>query len=127
MKRFASSFFAACLSLGIGVPAITASANAATYRPLLKELNPIIYMVSGHLDWDYMEKLRKPFPYTLNWVMMPFSPTRDVPEEALKNFYRKQNKWEELAISVLTFEEVLAISSFPGIASLFLILVWKVV
>ncbi|MCK4204199.1 BA14K family protein [Brucella pituitosa] len=35
MKRFASSFFAACLSLGIGVPAVTASANAAQPTTLI--------------------------------------------------------------------------------------------
>ncbi|KAB2690846.1 BA14K family protein [Brucella pseudogrignonensis] len=35
MKKFASSFFAACLSLGIGVPAITASANAAQPTALI--------------------------------------------------------------------------------------------
>ncbi|MCV9906471.1 BA14K family protein [Brucella sp. HL-2] len=35
MKKFAASFFAACLSLGIGVPAITASANAAQPTALI--------------------------------------------------------------------------------------------
>jgi hypothetical protein len=39
MKRFASSFFAACLSLGIGVPAVTASVNAA--QPTVLATAPI--------------------------------------------------------------------------------------
>lgn len=35
MKKLVSSFFAACLSLGIGVPAVTASGNAAEPTALI--------------------------------------------------------------------------------------------
>ncbi|NKX15517.1 hypothetical protein HGG75_00535 [Ochrobactrum pseudogrignonense] len=43
MKRFASSFFAACLSLGIGVPAITASANAAQPTALIAPPSAMVH------------------------------------------------------------------------------------